>query len=124
MNRKGIGGRPRIEFTDKEWRQIEQMAHIQCTGEEIAAVMGCSFDTLEKRVKEKYEMSFADWITQKKHGGNASLRRMQWTTAQSGNVTMQIFLGKNKLGQTDGNIKVTDEDGAIPCLVIGRSSDK
>ena len=26
---------------------------------------------------------------------------MQWKSAESGNVTMQIFLGKNMLGQSD-----------------------
>lgn len=93
--------RPTIEFTEKQWEQISQMAHIQCTGEEIASVMGCSYDTLDRRVKERYEQSFADWINEKKQGGKASLRRMQWKTANSGNVTMQIFLGKNMLGQSD-----------------------
>ena len=29
------------------------------------------------------------------------LRQLQWKSAESGNVTMQIFLGKNILGQQD-----------------------
>ena len=29
------------------------------------------------------------------------LRQLQWKSAENGNVTMQIFLGKNILGQQD-----------------------
>jgi len=29
------------------------------------------------------------------------LRQLQWQSAEKGNVTMQIFLGKNMLGQMD-----------------------
>jgi len=29
------------------------------------------------------------------------LRQLQWKSAEKGNVTMQIFLGKNILGQKD-----------------------
>ena len=29
------------------------------------------------------------------------LRQLQWKSAEQGNVTMQIFLGKNILGQQD-----------------------
>ena len=29
------------------------------------------------------------------------LRQMQWKSAENGNVTMQIFLGKQVLGQSD-----------------------
>lgn len=33
--------------------------------------------------------------------GKRSLRRMQWKSAKGGNATMQIWLGKQLLGQTD-----------------------
>ena len=29
------------------------------------------------------------------------LRQLQWKSAEKGNVTMQIFIGKNMLGQQD-----------------------
>ena len=90
-----------ITFTDKEWEAIDQMCQIQCTGEEIASVMGVSYDTLERRIREKHGVKFAEYIAQKAEGGKASLRRMQWKTAQNGNVVMQIFLGKNYLKQSD-----------------------
>jgi hypothetical protein len=42
-----------------------------------------------------------------------SLRRLQWKSAEAGNTTMQIFLGKQWLDQTektDDNISVDFED--------------
>ena len=94
-------GRPRIEFNEKQWKQIEEMCKIQCTGEEIAAVMGVDYDTLAARVKESHGVSFSDYIKRHSDGGKASLRRLQWLSAQNGNVTAQIWLGKQILGQSD-----------------------
>jgi hypothetical protein len=37
------------------------------------------------------------------------LRQLQWQSASKGNVTMQIFLGKNMLGQQD-KIETTELD--------------
>ena len=98
---KNKGGRPRIEFDDKQWASIEEMCNILCTGEEIAGVLGVSYDTLEKRIKETHEISFTEYY--KKHGskGKRSLRRLQWKAAEAGNTSMLIWLGKQWLGQTD-----------------------
>lgn len=93
--------RPKIILTDDQWEQVEKMAAIFCTGEEIANILKISYDTLERRVKEKYGISCADYI--KKHGdlGRMSLRRKQYEVAKMGNVSMLIWLGKQYLGQTD-----------------------
>lgn len=44
---------------------------------------------------------FRHIMSKKRAGGKASLRRMQWKSAEDGNTTMLIWLGKNILGQTD-----------------------
>ncbi len=95
--------RPKFEV---KWNMVDAMLRIQCSGEEIASVLGCSYDTIERSCKSTYGKSFADYSAEKRHEGRVSLRRMQWKTAEGGNVTMQIFLGKNMLGQTD---KVSQE---------------
>lgn len=106
--------RPKIEISDEQWLQIEKMAAIFCTGEEIANIMGFSYDTLERRVKEKYNISCADYIKSKGDRGRMSLRRKQYEIATSGNVSMLIWLGKNELGQKDKReetLKAGDDDG-------------
>ena len=82
--------RPRLQI-DPE--QIKNLARIGCSGDEIAAVVGCSRDLIYKRfstsIKEGHEFM------------KASLRRMQYKAAEGGNVTAQIWLGKQILGQKD-----------------------
>ena len=99
---KNKGGRPRIELDEDK---ITALAKIGCTVAEVAAVMGCSKDTLERR--------FAAPIEKGREEMKASLKRMQYTAAANGNVTMQIWLGKQYLGQKDRrHEEVTGKDGA------------
>jgi len=93
-----MAGRPKIEVN---WAQAEKMASIHCTGEEIANVLGFSYDTLERRIKEDGWVNFAEWFKRHSATGKMSLRRMQFELAKKGNATMQIWLGKNYLGQVD-----------------------
>lgn len=96
-NGKGTG-RPLIDI---DWPQVEQLCKIQCTQEEIAAVVGCCLDTLQTRCADEIGVTFSEFYKQKKEGGKASLRRNQWKLAQDGNATMQIWLGKQYLDQID-----------------------
>jgi hypothetical protein len=91
-------GRP---LADIDWDKVDSMCKIQCTGDEVASVLNLSYDTLQRACKREKGMSFADYLPQKALAGKASLRRTQWKTATGGNPTMQIWLGKNMLGQTD-----------------------
>jgi hypothetical protein len=85
-------GRPK-KFVDLEL--VEKLAHIQCTFGEIASTLGVSVDTLQRN------KDFAVVYKRGAEGGRKSLRRMQFESANKGNVIMQIWLGKNYLGQSD-----------------------
>ena len=105
---KGAGaGRPRLRIDPD---LVKQMAGILCTMEEMASVLGCSVDTLER--------NFADAIKKGRDQGRAALRRLQWQGAQSGNPTMLIWLGKQLLAQTDKMIQ--EHTGAIGIKRIER----
>lgn len=92
------GGRREIIF-DKE--MFEDLCFIQCTQEEVAAFLGMSVDSLEKKVPEHYEgRTLSDVFAEKREGGHISLRRLQWQSAKK-NFVMQMFLGKQYLGQSD-----------------------
>lgn len=82
--------RPKLEINES---QVESLAAINCTMDEIASVIGCSKDTLERR--------FAAVIKKGRENGKSSLRRKMWELAQKGNVTMCIWLSKQLLGYTD-----------------------
>lgn len=101
--------------------QVELLASIHCTNEEIAIALGCSPDTLTRR--------FADALKKGKAEGKASLRRKQWELAQAGNPTMLIWLGKQLLEQKDkaahehsgpngGAIEFSDHEAAAKLAAI------
>lgn len=97
-------GRPRKHI---DLELIEKLAHIQCTYGEIAATLGVSVDTLQRN-KE-----FAVVYKRGAEGGRKSLRRMQFESANRGNVVMQIWLGKQYLAQSD---HVKSEVRRLPSL--------
>ena len=79
--------------------QVEALAALQCTFDEIASGLAVSTDTLDRRRKD--DPAIADAIKRGRDLGTRSLRRLQRTAAKDGNVTMQIWLGKQWLKQTD-----------------------
>ena len=83
-------GRPRLQLDEE---QIINLAKINCTMKEIASVMKCSVDTLER--------GFADIIKRGQEEGKTSLRRHMWIAAEKGNITMQIWLSKQLLGMRE-----------------------
>ena len=91
-------GRPKIEI---DFEQVEKLCIMHCTGEEIAGFFNISYDTLARRIKTKYKLSFADYFKRKSAAGKLSLRRAQFSAATAGNISMLIWLGKQYLGQAD-----------------------
>ena len=80
--------------------QFEALCKIQCTEEEICSVLDVDEVTLQKWCRETYGVGFSQVYKEKKLGGKASLRRMQWKLAEK-NATVSIWLGKQYLGQTE-----------------------
>ena len=102
-NLKGNGngmpqrGRPKKHI---DLELVEKLAHIQCTYNEIASTLGVSVDTLQRNA------DFAVTYKRGAEGGRKSLRRMQFESANRGNVAMQIWLGKQYLNQSDHRTEV------------------
>jgi len=100
VSKRGPKG-PSKPMSDLDLGRVETMMRIHCTKEEIASVLGMSTRTLDRRLKELGEENFDTMYKKNRAHGNASLRRMQWKQADSGNTAMQIWLGKQYLGQQD-----------------------
>ena len=90
-------GRPIIKL---DMALIENLCALQCTAVEIAEAVGCSEDTLGRRIKEEHGVTFAEYFKLKRQPGLSSLRRTQFKLAKR-SAGMAIFLGKNLLGQKD-----------------------
>ncbi len=137
VEEKNEGGRPKIEF---DLKQVEGLGAIQATYDDMAAVLGCSRETIINRMED--DEGFSTAYKKGAACGKVSLRRLQWNSARgeynpgalltdlkglikhaekdkilvselqtvitrwekthkSGNTTMQIWLGKQWLGQQD-----------------------
>lgn len=93
-------GRPE---TPIDWKQVENLLMAGCLGTEVAASIGISEDTLYRRVvKElKYE-SFTAYAVNFRQKGDSLLKAKQFESAiKDKNIPMQIWLGKQRLGQKD-----------------------
>lgn len=88
-----MAGRPRKKIQAPE-KQVEVLAGLNCSWDEIAAVLGIS----EKTARVHYHQAYKRGL----HTGRASLKRRMWEKAVNDkNTTMMIWLSKNMLGYTD-----------------------
>ena len=92
-----------------DWKMIDEYLIAHATGTEIAGLIGCHPDTIYDRCFIEHGVIFSHYQLAKREKGKASLRKKQFDTAMSGNVTMQIFLGKHWLGQHDKMELTTNE---------------
>ena len=92
-------GRKKIQI---DYRQVEALGSIMCSKKEIAAVLGCSVDTLDR------DPNFEEHYESGKSKGKMSLRRMQFELAKK-NANMAIWLGKQILGQSD-QLEISTKD--------------
>lgn len=83
--------RPKKYNIDTE--EVIKLASYGCSNVEIADFYGCDESLIRK--------SYSEYIRKGRASGKTRLRQLQWDSAEAGNVTMQIFLGKNILGQQD-----------------------
>lgn len=96
---------PRAKMGRKEipidWEKTNKLFEKGCLGTEVAAYWGMHEDTLYRRVKEKYKMSFTEYMQQKKSRGNSILREKQYDVALEGDKSLLIWLGKQRLKQRE-----------------------
>jgi len=84
-----------------DWDTVGKLLEADCKTVDIARQLGVSEMTLYRRCKSDLNVSYVTFSQQKKMLGDNLLRAKQYQTAMSGNVTMQIWLGKQRLGQAD-----------------------
>ncbi len=97
MNKKGAG-RPEIPI---DWNKVDELLVGGCTGVQVAAYIGMHPETFYDRCVKENGTNFTDYAYPKKQKGNSLLHSKQLEVALSGNVTMLIWLGKQRLGQRE-----------------------
>ena len=74
---------------------------------EIAEFFGCDESLIRK--------SYSEYLTKGRAKGKMRLRQLQWQSAEKGNTSMLIFLGKQMLGQMD-NPEASEASEPLPFI--------
>lgn len=107
------------------WDEVGKMLEAGCSGVGIAASIGVDEGTLRKRCEKDLKCSFSEFAQQKKSKGDDLLRAKQFALAMKGDKTLLIWLGKQRLGQTDRQDQKHEHSGGIALEVeyINRAED-
>ena len=73
--------------------EVQKLSKFGMTNVEIADFFGCDESLIRK--------SYSEYLTKGRAKGKMRLRQLQWQSAEKGNTSMLIFLGKQMLGQMD-----------------------
>jgi len=93
-----MAGRPSIPI---DFDVLEAMMQYGATCLDCAGRFMCSEDTIQRAVKEHYEMNYAALSDKLMHKVRIKLRQKMFDSAMSGNTAIMIFLAKNWLAMKD-----------------------
>lgn len=91
-------GRPRIEINDELFDSIIELPLIKA---DIAKVLKCSEDTVERYVKKRFDQTFAECQEQNRQMFRRNILAKQYELAMKSDRVMLIWLGKQYLGQSE-----------------------
>ena len=119
--KKSKAGRKKISI---DWEKVDNYLMSGSNGVQVAAMLGISFDTLSRRTKDEKNADFAEYLQQKRQEGNDVLFGLQYELAKSGDRGMLIWLGKNRLDQSDKKeIKQHNTGSLIKINMTGGSDE-
>jgi hypothetical protein len=90
-----------------DWELVDRKLRAGCTGVEIAACLGMHPDTLYLKTRAAHAVTFSVYSQQKRADGESNLREAQYNKAMQGDNTMLVWLGKNRLKQSDSPQEVS-----------------
>lgn len=94
-------GKRQQKKMELDWKKVDELLEAGCEGTQVAAFFGIHEDTFYNRVKEKHKVGFSAYRAQKRARGDSKLLTKQFEVAMDGDRTMLVWLGKNRLTQTD-----------------------
>lgn len=112
MKKKSNAGRKKAIV---DWDILDGLLEANADGVQAAAVLGMHPETLYKHVREEKKMDFSAYSQQKRAKGDSHLLRAQYDKALSGDNSLLIWLGKNRLHQRD---EPKTEDACLPSLLV------
>jgi len=112
-------GRPRVVV---DWAVVDKYLQAGCNGTEVAAVLGIDNETLYRRCQDDHKVGFEVYKQAKRAHGDSLLRAKQYQVAMTGDKTMLVWLGKQRLDQRDK--QEVEQQGAIEVKIVREIKDK
>ena len=84
-----------------EWAKVDRMLEAGCDGTEIAATLGICPETLYRACDRENKVGFVAYSAIKRASGDRLLKVKQFEIAMTGDKTMLVWLGKQRLGQSE-----------------------
>jgi len=104
------------------WSEVSEYLQAGCSGVEIASKLGIHENTLYQRCRTDLNVEFMAYSQQKRASGEALLKKTQFDMAViDKDRSMLIWLGKNRLGQTDKqqtNVNVNEAVTGVEVVII------
>lgn len=92
-----------------DWDQVAYWLEARCSGSQIADILGIHENTLYERCKTDLGLEFVAFKAKNRSKGEQNLRLAQYESAvKDKDRGMQIWLGKQWLGQTDKSQNTID----------------
>lgn len=91
-------GKPPLPF---DWHVFNKYLQTKPTLSDAGELMKCSQDTIAKRVRDKYDLTYAEYRDKKMAGVRHTLVQKAMMYALGGNTALLIFLLKNLCGYQD-----------------------
>ncbi len=107
-----------------DWDKVDNSLRAGSNGVQVAAMLGVHPETLYDRCQEDKKTNFSEYLQQKRQEGNDVLFGLQYKLAKEGDRGMLIWLGKNRLDQSDKKeIKQQNTGSLININMKGGTND-
>lgn len=84
-----------------DWDKFDSILQFGPTRQMCADIMGCSIDTIKRRVKDKHDITFEEYLSKMFAPTRLKLQQKALHMALHGDRVMLIFSLKNKCGWKD-----------------------
>lgn len=112
--------RPKAQI---DWSKVGKLCQAGCSGVGIASQLGIDEATLRKRCEQDNKVSFSEFRQLNLQSGNDLLKAKQFELAMKGDKTMLVWLGKQRLGQTDKAETRTDGETKVTVRYVDGGTD-
>ena len=119
--KKSNAGRKKVVI---DWKRVDKSLMSGSNGVQVTAMLGVHPDTLYNKCKEVKKMDFSAYQQQKRQEGNDVLFGLQYELAKSGDRGMLIWLGKNRLDQSDKKEIKQHNTGSLININMTGGTDK